>query len=549
MINPIITLIDNLSITTTKAQRGGTRFITLPSLPSLSIGNNKAISSGDRNSSTYRVLIRQMPKNKLLSFIVLLSATLIMQSCSVKPKWNDTTELKKLLDSGKITSEFAVQQAIMQAKEKSDLNVMIHLDEENALALAKEYDQLKSEGKSAGTLHGVPIVVKDNIHVKGMANTAGTPALANFNPTEDSPVVKKLRDAGAIVIGKSNMHELAFGISGYNYAFYENHIGVRNAYNRDRIAGGSSSGTGVAIGAGIVTAGLGSDTGGSVRIPAALNNACGYRPTIGRYSQAGVTPISHTRDTVGLMAKTVDDIILLDNVITNQQSEVSQAATIRLGVVQSFLANLSPEVKKLWDVAIKKIENTDIQIVIIEEDYEITALNQQVSFPIALYEASGDLKKYLQTHNIDLSAAELAEQIASPDVKGTYQGLVLPQKLPTPDNELVDAKPIYDNAMQNVRPQLIAAYQKLFDDNNLDGIIFPTTPVEAIVSNDESSSLENFLLYIQNTDPGSNAGMPGLSIPMGLTKDGLPAGLEIDALHHQDDKMLRIGKTLQGIID
>src|SRR5207247_5915339 len=163
---------------------------------------------------------------------------------------------------------------------------------------------------------GVPVVVKDNIEVAGLPASAGTPALKAYVPGKDAPVAAKLRATGAIIIGKTNMHELAFGISGYNAGFKTGtEPGVRNAYDATKIAGGSSSGTGAAIGARIVTAGLGTDTGGSVRVPCALNGCATLRPTVGRYPQGGIAPISHTRDTAGPMAATVADVAVLDHVV------------------------------------------------------------------------------------------------------------------------------------------------------------------------------------------------------------------------------------------
>src|SRR6267154_2314183 len=216
------------------------------------------------------------------------------------------------LCAGKITSKALTSAALARAKANPNLNAFITLDEAGAIKAAEAFDARRNKG-SCRPLGGVPVVIKDNIEVAGLPASAGTPALKAYMPKKDAPVAAKLRAAGAIIIGKTNMHELAFGISGYNAAFKTGtEPGVRNAYDATKIAGGSSSGTAASIGARIVTAGLGTDTGASVRIPCALNGCASLRPTVGRYPQEGIAPISHTRDTAGPMAATVGDVAILD---------------------------------------------------------------------------------------------------------------------------------------------------------------------------------------------------------------------------------------------
>ncbi|SCB54609.1 Amidase [Bradyrhizobium shewense] len=207
------------------------------------------------------------------------------------------TQAAAALRAGTVKSTALTTEALARAKANADLNAFVTLDEAGALKAAAAFDTTDDKNKPLG---GVPLVIKDNIEVAGLPCSAGTPALRDYVPEADAPVVAKLRAAGAIIIGKTSMHELAFGISGYNTAFKTGaEFGVRNAYDRTLIAGGSSSGTGAAIGARIVAGGLGTDTGGSVRVPAALNGCASLRPTIGRYPQEGIAPISHTRDTAG----------------------------------------------------------------------------------------------------------------------------------------------------------------------------------------------------------------------------------------------------------
>jgi Asp-tRNA(Asn)/Glu-tRNA(Gln) amidotransferase A subunit family amidase len=452
------------------------------------------------------------------------------------------------LRAGKVTSTALTTEALARAKANADLNAFVTLDEAGALKAAAAFDANDNKDKPLG---GVPIVIKDNIEVAGLPCSAGTPALKNYVPRADAPVVAKLRAAGAVIIGKTSMHELAFGISGYNTAFKTGaEFGVRNAYDRALIAGGSSSGTGAAIGARIVAGGLGTDTGGSVRVPAALNGCASLRPTVGRYPQAGIAPISHTRDTAGPMAATAADVALLDRVIAGGDAvQAADLRLVRIGIVKTMLSNLDADTDAAFQAALTKMKTQGITIVEIEMPH-LAELNVQVGFPVALYEAYDDMVAYLAHSGTGITIDALAREIASPDVKGTYDGLVIPRKLPGPDNTLVDAEPIYDAAIRSARPALQALYGKTFADNRLDAIAFPTTPRIAIASNPDSSSLENFALFIQNTDPGSNAGIPGIQIPIALgARSKLPIGLELDGPAGSDRGLLAIGMALDAVFE
>nr|WP_246557563.1 indoleacetamide hydrolase [Bradyrhizobium liaoningense] len=450
------------------------------------------------------------------------------------------------LRAGRVTSTALTTEALARAKANGDLNAFVTLDEAGALKAAAAFDAAGDRSKPLG---GVPIVIKDNIEVAGLPCSAGTPALKDYVPQADAPVAAKLRAAGAVIIGKTSMHELAFGISGYNIAFKTGaEFGVRNAYDRTLIAGGSSSGTGAAIGARIVAGGLGTDTGGSVRVPGALNGCASLRPTVGRYSQEGIAPISHTRDTAGPMAATIADVELLDRVIAGGDEVVpADLKQVRIGIVRSMLTNLDADTEVAFHAAVAKMKAQGITIVEVEMP-ELAELNGQVGFPVALYEAYDDMVAYLAHTGTGLTVEALANEISSPDVKGTYDGLVIPRKLPGPDNTLIDARPIYDAAIKTARPGLQALYSRTFADDRLDAIAFPTTPCVAIASNPDSSSLENFGLFIQNTDPGSNAGIPGIQIPIALgATSKLPVGLELDGPAGSDRRLLAIGMALDAV--
>ena len=452
----------------------------------------------------------------------LLSATIASLSClgsfspqataQTAPDLDALTATQAAVDlcAGKITSKALTSAALARAKSKSDLNAFITLDEAGAMKAADAFDASRKKG-ACKPLGGVPIVMKDNIEVAGLPASAGTPALKGFVPRKDAPVAAKLRAAGAIIIGKTNMHELAFGISGYNAGFKTGvEPGVRNAYDATKIAGGSSSGTAAAIGVRIVTAGLGTDTGGSVRVPCALNGCAALRPTVGRYPQGAIAPISHTRDTAGPMASTMADVALLDRVIAGGGAIApANLKDVRIGVVKSMLANLDGDTEAAFRAAIDKLKSAGVTVIDVEMP-KLAELNGQVGFPLALYEAYDDMVVYLKKTGTGITIEQLAKGIASPDVKGTYDGLVIPRKLPGPDNTVADAKPAYEAAMKTARPALQALYRETFAKNKLDAIAFPTTPKVAIAANPDSSSLANFLLFIQNTDPGSNAGVPGI---------------------------------------
>jgi mandelamide amidase len=271
--------------------------------------------------------------------------------------------------AGKITSKTLTSAALTRAKATQNLNAFITLDEPGAMKAAAAFDASHTgRWYRCKPLGGVPVVIKDNIEVAGLPSTAGTPALKNFIPSKDAPVAAKLRHAGAIIIGKTNMHELAFGISGYNAAFKTgSEPGVRNAYDPTKIAGGSSSGTATAIGTRIVTAGLGTDTGGSARIPCALNGCASLRPTVGRYPGKAIAPISHTRDTAGPMAATVADVAVLDRVIAGGEPIApADPKQVRIGVVAAMLVNLDGDTDAAFRAALDKLKKAGITVVDVE---------------------------------------------------------------------------------------------------------------------------------------------------------------------------------------
>jgi mandelamide amidase len=453
------------------------------------------------------------------------------------------SEAAAKIRKGEITSEALTKALIDKSKAGKSLNAFITLDEESALKAAKAADVAAKAKKWKGPLHGVPLVFKDNIHVAGLQNTAGTPGMKGFVPKQSAAAANKLVAAGAIVLGKTNMHELAFGITSNNAAFGA----VGNPYDPKRIAGGSSGGNGAAIAARMAAAGLGSDTGGSVRIPAAVNGISGLRPTIGRYPQAGITPISHTRDTAGPMARSVADLVLLDSVITGAKAAVVPAELkgLRIGVPKSLNDGVETQTARLMGEALAKLKAAGVELV--EADMPgLMDLNNKLSFPIALYEVTVDLPAYAKKFGIRLDLKGYADTIASPDVKGLFGALVKGEPPSIP-------KKVYDEAIKKHRPALIRMYASYFTQQKVAAMAFPTVPLPAAPIGDDQETLLNgkkvptFPTFIRNTDPGSNAGVPGLSVPMGMTKEGLPVGFALDGPRGSDRKLLAIGLALEKL--
>jgi mandelamide amidase len=402
---------------------------------------------------------------------------------------------------------------------------------------------MRSQGNILGPLHGVPLVVKDNIHVAGLTNTAGTPGLAEFTPDSDSPTILALKKAGAIILAKTNLHELAFGITSDNGAYGS----VGNPFDPLMFAGGSSGGTASAISAGLAPAGLGTDTGGSVRIPAALTGVVGFRPSSGRYDSSAVTPISHTRDTVGVIARNVNDVIAMDQAIDpgNVASDVD-VASIRLGVARSYyFENMDEQTAVVVEMALDKLREAGVTLVEVGPG-DVGALNAKSAFPIALYEVMQDLPAYLADFDTGKDFAAIASSAASPDVQGLF-GM-----LGTPEGQIPEE--VYAAAME-AREEMRMMFRDYFASHDLAGMIFPTTllparPIEGSLETVElnGEQVPTFPTYIHNTDPATIAALPGISLPAGVTRDGLPVGIEIDGPEGSDRHLLAIAAAVEVIL-
>ncbi|PCH76876.1 MAG: hypothetical protein COB98_04990 [Flavobacteriaceae bacterium] len=403
----------------------------------------------------------------------------------------------------------------------------------------KIFSSLK-EIKKDLPLFGIPIVVKDNFNTHDFPTTAGTPGLEDFVPKKDASIIRLLKKEGVIIIGKTNMHELAFGITSNN-----SHFGaVKNPYNTSMFAGGSSGGTAVAVATGIVHIGLGTDTGGSCRIPAALCGVIGFRPTAKRYPSEGIIPLSTTRDTPGIIANTTENIILFDEVITGKKNnEKIDLTDIRIGIPKTyFYDDLSPGVQKISEQTIEKLKKNGITL--IEQDIEGIPDLLTESINVVLHETHVSLPKYFQKYAVGYSYEKVTTKIVSPDVKALF------------DSGTIAKQSSYKNAITIERPKLQLAYKDYFAKHQLDVILYPTTPIEAmpIKGSDDTILLNGkqvptFPTYIRNMNPGSYAGVPGITIPAGKTTEGLPVGMHLEGNFNSDEKLLKIATLIYQIIN
>ncbi len=465
---------------------------------------------------------------------LLIMSSLLLGACEQGREEIIVEEAPKATSSMSVQN---VQNSLKAVDENEHLNAFVHVDSSRALKKAEEVDAHLEDDLP---LRGVVIAVKDNIHVAGMPNAVGTYALRDFVPEKSSSVVVRLEAAGAVVLGKTGMHELAYGVTSNNFEFGA----VRNPVDPSKTPGGSSGGSASAVGAGLVSAALGTDTGASVRLPAALCGIVGFRPTVGRYASDGVSLISPTRDTIGFLAKTVEDVVLLDSIAVGQSSEVPafDLSKLRLGVpLNPFYENLDPEVAKQAKLYLKALEGLGVELVYADLS-DLVDLNAKVGFPVVLYETSKVLPEYLIEEKTGVTIEALLKGVRSPDVKTVMEAVF--------GGAINEDE--YLAAINEYRPALIEVYNSYFKDHTLDAIIFPTSPItarniegilEGVTVNGELK--DTFATYIQNTDAGSNAGLPGISIPISPSDEGLPIGMELDALAGDDEKLLSIGLAIE----
>ncbi len=453
-------------------------------------------------------------------------------------------EAAAAITEGDLSAENYAEVLLEKATEHRDLNAFIALDPAIVLEQARLADLDRAKGHSHGRLHGVPIALKDNIDTRLLPTTGGTPALRGNRPARDAEIAARLFAEGAILFGKAGLHELSYGATNVNEATGA----VRNPHAIERMPGGSSGGVAAAVAACIVPAGIGSDTGGSVRVPAALCGVVGLRPSTGRWPTGGMVPISTTRDSPGPLARRVHDLLLLDEIASGVEAVPSSKHLngIRLAMPTNyFWDDLDPEVEAAAEKAIQRLRHAGAVI----GRAEVAGLAEcaEMSRAISLYETPACLAAYLSETDPRVSFDRLVAEIASPDVRAIFAEML--------DTRTAVSAETYRRHMTGTRPALRAAYEDLLSRQGFDAVIFPTTPLPAPLIRDRYEVCHNgrlvpvFTALLRNADPGSCAGQPGISLPMGQTRNGLPVGISLDGAIGRDRELLAVARLVEDCLN
>ena len=419
------------------------------------------------------------------------------------------------------------------------LNAYLTVTADLALTQAKraESELFAPRGRKGhrdrGPLHGIPISLKDNIYTEGVRTTAGSKILKDFIPQRDAQVVAQLKAAGAVILGKTNMHEFAYGVTTNNPHFGPS----RNPWDLSRIPGGSSGGSAAAVAAGLCYGSIGTDTGGSIRIPAALCGVVGLKPTFGRVSVTDVIPLSPRLDCVGpLVRSAADAALLLDPIFVRGKEEPPLRSAIkshfryrfRLGVPKEFfLKIISIEVEYAFEVALRVFRKLGAKLkeVPIPLLHETEDAGNQIAWAEATHyhQHAG----WFPAH-----AADYGEDVRT--------RLELGSKVPAT---------AYLQAMQ-LRDSFIEHFHAAMDKAKLDALVVPTTPIAAPLIGEETTAVcgsnhATRALLLRNNRPANLAGLPAISVPCGLSPDGRPIGVQLIGSVTDEALLLRIAHLFE----
>jgi Asp-tRNA(Asn)/Glu-tRNA(Gln) amidotransferase A subunit family amidase len=464
--------------------------------------------------------------------------------------------------SGELTAAELVDVYIRRIDEydtgADGVNAVVTLND-NARDRAAELDALLDSDGVSGPLHGIPIVVKDQAMTSDIVTTFGSEIFRDFRPDVDATIVTKVREAGGIIIAKTAMNDWAAGSSGVSSIVGQ----TRNPYDLDRDPGGSSSGTGAAVAANFATVGIGEDTGGSIRAPSSCCNLFGLRVTTGLISRAGLSPLVERHDTPGPMARTVDDLIRLLDVLVGYDPEDSRTARTamidfdsyehvvtdtglegaRIGVLREVFGSDAPDctpVNSVLEDGLSRIADAGGELI---EDVTIPDLDTYLeNASLYEYQSRRDVTSFLQSLDdppVD-SIDEIVEQNAYPETMARFERIMGGYADPTAHAEYwhsVETQKQFRNEIMSV-----------FLEHDLDAIAFPDLKVVPRLIDDlpQQPGGESYLI---NTFIASLSSCPAISMPGGFTEDGLPVGIELLGTPYTEHELLSMASHYESVSD
>lgn len=444
--------------------------------------------------------------------------------------------------------------AFLDRAEKENLGSLLSVLRARAMKRAKALDEKFLSGKPVGALAAVPVIIKDNIMMDGEICTCGSRFLENYTATYDATVIKDLENEDAIIIAKSNMDEFAMGSSTATSAFKR----CDNPWNTDYTPGGSSGGSCAAVAAGLAPISLGTDTGGSVRQPAAFCGIYGFKPTYGRVSRYGLVAFASSLDQIGPFARNIDDLALINEVIakpclkdsTSIQTPAEKTSKtlsgsikgLKIGSPTDMLEGLHPDILSSYNAFIKTCKELGAEIVNISLPHNKYSV--PVYYILAPAEASTNLARFdgIRYTKRSSNAKSLAEVYELSRSEGFGNEVVQRILLGT---YVLSAgfQDAYYRKAQKVRAKICQDYDSAF--KACDVIAFPTTPFPAFK---HGSITDPVAMYKQDifTISANMAGLPALSIPSGFTKEGLPIGIQVQGAQMEDGKVLNVAKAFES---
>lgn len=446
----------------------------------------------------------------------------------------------RLLRKKEISPVELVEAALARIERwNSALNAFLTVLGEQARRQARAAERELRRGKSKGPMHGIPIALKDNFWTRGIRTTAGSKILADFVPQTDSQVAARLARAGAILLGKTNMHEFAYGITSENPHYGPAH----NPWLRDRISGGSSGGSAAAVAAGMSFGSVGTDTGGSIRVPAALCGIVGLKPTYGMVSLAGVVPLASSFDHAGPIARSVTDACIVFEAIAEKYPKgqkppdcrklhQNRPRRIRLGwPVNFFFERLDPEVRRLVEAAAKTLAtSTGARVVELPLPRTADSVDDGTNLIVAEANHYHESQGYYPAR-----AAEYGE-----DVRGHLEW----------GHQLSAVRYLQGiEKRRALEDEFAAAFQRV------DVIAAPTSPIPAPpigaadvrVAGERETTVRAELLRM--TRPANLAGFPAISVPCGFTRQGLPVGLQLIGPRWGEAKLLSLALAYEEVTE